>query len=215
MVDTRISALTAVASVAAANELAVNEAGTSKKATAQQIAEYIFKRIAGSSGAAGDYITIQNLTADSADITSTTPSVVMTTTLVGVGTWKFKYTFIYQTAATTTGIGAAVNHTGTVTQFASHLKQVNTLATASNGIGEDLVSAAAGLIYEARPELAKDTVTFKTVGVGNINTDILAVLEGLIVVTVTGSLELKVSTEVASSAVRIMADSMLELIKVE
>jgi hypothetical protein len=40
MADTKISDLTGVASVAGTNEFAVNEAGTSKKATAAQIATY-------------------------------------------------------------------------------------------------------------------------------------------------------------------------------
>jgi hypothetical protein len=39
--DTKISALAAVSAVAAANEFAVNEAGTSKKATAAQLRTYI------------------------------------------------------------------------------------------------------------------------------------------------------------------------------
>jgi hypothetical protein len=41
MADTKISALTAVASVAGANEFAVNEAGTEKKASATQIAAFV------------------------------------------------------------------------------------------------------------------------------------------------------------------------------
>jgi hypothetical protein len=40
MADTKISALTAVASVAGANEFAVNEAGTSKKASGTQLAAF-------------------------------------------------------------------------------------------------------------------------------------------------------------------------------
>jgi hypothetical protein len=40
MADTKISALAAVAAVAGTNEFAVNEAGTSKKATATQIAAF-------------------------------------------------------------------------------------------------------------------------------------------------------------------------------
>lgn len=40
MADTKISALTGVASVAGANEFAVNEAGTSKKASATQLAAF-------------------------------------------------------------------------------------------------------------------------------------------------------------------------------
>ena len=47
------------------------------------------------------------------------------------------------------------------------------------------------------------------------NTDVMDVLEGLVVVTVSGSLELKIRTEVDTSAFRIMADSCLELIKLE
>ena len=39
-------------------------------------------------------------------------------------------------------------------------------------------------------------------------------MEGLIVVTVSGSLELKMATEVNASAVRIMADSILQLHKI-
>lgn len=41
MADTKISALSAVASVAGANEFGVNEAGTSKKASASQIAVFV------------------------------------------------------------------------------------------------------------------------------------------------------------------------------
>ena len=41
MADTKISALSAVSSVAGTNEFAVNEAGTSKKASATQIAAFI------------------------------------------------------------------------------------------------------------------------------------------------------------------------------
>ncbi len=41
MADTKISALTAAAAAAAANELAINEAGTSKKVTMAQVATYV------------------------------------------------------------------------------------------------------------------------------------------------------------------------------
>ena len=49
MSDTKISALPAATAVLAADEFAVNEAGTSKKVTAAQIATY-----AGGSGGASD-----------------------------------------------------------------------------------------------------------------------------------------------------------------
>jgi len=44
MADTKISALSAATAVAAANELAINEAGTSKKITAEQLKDYIAPR---------------------------------------------------------------------------------------------------------------------------------------------------------------------------
>jgi len=215
MADSRISDLTAASAAAAANELEINEAGTSKKLTMAQIAAYLMTRVAGSSGAAGPYKTLQNLTANSADQTSTTPAAVMTTTGVGAGTWHFRYTVIYQTAATTTGIKLNVNHTGTVTQFQSLLSISDTSATASTGVGKGIATAAIGGVVGSWPERAINTTTFATVGVTDINADILAVLEGIIVVTATGSLELKLGTEIAASAVRLMADSCLELTKVE
>jgi len=44
MADTKISALTAASAAAAANEFAINEAGTSKKVTASQIRDYVAPR---------------------------------------------------------------------------------------------------------------------------------------------------------------------------
>lgn len=41
MADTKISALTAASAAAAANELAINEAGTSKKVSVDQLQQYL------------------------------------------------------------------------------------------------------------------------------------------------------------------------------
>ncbi len=67
MPDTKISALTAAASALAADEIPVNEAGTTKKLTVEQLAAYLNVRINGNSGAAGEYKTLQKLSANSAD----------------------------------------------------------------------------------------------------------------------------------------------------
>lgn len=170
-------------------------------------------RIAGNSGAAGADFTAQHLTANSADQTSVTPAAVMTTTGVGVGTWLFRYTVIFQTAATTTGIRLNVNHTGTVTLFQSRLSFTDTSATAATGVGKGLATAAIGSVPSEYQEQAKDTTTFASVGVAVINSNILATLEGIIVVSVSGDLQLKLGTEVAASAVRLMANSSLLLVK--
>lgn len=68
MADTKISALTAVSSVADANEFAVNEAGTSKKATAAQLLSYVGESVRNAStssqtinSATTAYVTNSNL----------------------------------------------------------------------------------------------------------------------------------------------------------
>jgi hypothetical protein len=87
-------------------------------------------------------------------------------------------------------------------------------ATAATGVGLGIAGAAVGRVFSAYAEAVKDTTTFASVGVVTINADIPVIVEGLVVVTVSGSLELKLGTEVAASAVRLMADSLLELTKV-
>lgn len=214
MADTKISGLTAATVAAAANEFAINEAGASKKLTLQQIADFLFTRINGSSGAAGPYKTLQKLSSNSADQTSTTPAVVMTTTGVGAGWWHFRYTVIYQSAATTTGIRLNVNHTGTTGQFTSLMQFMDTAATAATGVGKGVSTTAIGSVPSVYAERVKNTTSFASVGVTDINADIQAEVEGFVEVTVSGSLELKLGTEVASSAVRLIAGSMLELTKI-
>jgi hypothetical protein len=171
-------------------------------------------RINGSSGAAGADLTWQKLSANSADITSTTLTVVMTTTGVGVGTWHFRYVVIYQAAATTTGIRLAVNHTGTTGLFSAQWSQVDVSAAASTGVGDGITAAAVGGVVGAYAERVKNVGTVASVGVDVINSNIMAIVEGVVVVTVSGSLELKLATEVAGSAARLMADSFLELNKI-
>lgn len=214
MVDTKISALTAATAVVDANEFAINEAGTSKKVTAAQIEAYLTTGIAGNSGAAGQRQTTMCLSADSSDVTVTTQTTVMTVTGVGAGTWRLKGTLIYQTAATTTGIGITVDHTGTVTRFVSNWIHITTGGTAATGISDQSTATAAGQMVEGKAERAKDTRSSFTVGVDTANADELAVLDCVIIVTVTGQIELKIASEIGGSAVRLKAGSLLELTKV-
>ena len=216
MPDTKISALTAVVSVAGANEFAVNEAGVSKKASATLIADFIIKRINGSSGAVGEYITLQKLTANSPDVTTIALSAsIMTVTGLGVGVWKFKYTLFYQTAALTTGIAFGVNHTGTTNFFNATWRHITTGTTATTGVGDDVQAVVAGTDVEGKSGSTINAVIGSaSAGVATINANICAILEGILEVTVSGDLELKIASEVAGSAVRVMARSCLELTKI-
>jgi hypothetical protein len=214
MADTKVSALPGITTVVDATEFPVNDGGTSKKATASQIEAYLHTGIAGNSGAAGQRQTIIVLTADSADNTTTTQTTVMTVTGVGTGTWRVKGTLVYQTAATATGIGITLNHTGTVSRFVSNWIQLTTGGAAATGIGDQATATAGGQLVEGKAERVKDTRSSFTVGVDTANADELVVLDAVIIVTATGQLELKIGSEVGGSAVRLMAGSILELSKV-
>ena len=175
------------------------------------------QRISGNSGAAGPAMTWQVLTGDSATCnTVALCASVMTTTGVGVGTWKFVYTLIYQTANVNTGISFALNHTGTVGKMRAMWRNVTTGGAAATGVGDSVAATNAGQLVEGKSGGTLNAVIGSaSAGVDTANTDILAVLEGLIVVTATGDLQLKLGSEVAASAVKIMADSTLELNKIE
>lgn len=171
-------------------------------------------KIAGSSGAAGTDITLQKLTSNSSDVTTTTlSSSVMSTTGVGAGTWRFRYTIFYQTAATTTGIGFGINHTGAGTTMpAASWIQTTTGGAAATGVGDNVAGTVAGQLAEGKSGTTLNAIIGSaSAGVAVINTNVMATLEGVIVVTNSGTLELKISSEVSSSAVRLMANSVLEL----
>lgn len=171
-------------------------------------------RISGASGAAGADLTWQRLSADSASITTITLSAsVMTTTGVGAGTWKFKYSLIYQTVATTTGINFGVNHTGTTGAFVTSSWFVTSGGAAATALGDQVTSNTANLV-EGKSQRTKGSVFGSTLGVDTVNADMLMVIEGIIIVTVSGSLELTIASEVSGSGVKLMANSILELHKI-
>lgn len=214
MADTKISALTAASAAAAANEFAINEAGASKKLTLQQIADFLVKRAAAATIVAGEYTTQLVLAANSADITGLTLTAVMSITGVGAGRWYFKCQLIYQTTVVTTGIGVAVNHTGTLTQFLAEWRHSDTLNTASNKAPSGAYANAAGAVYDSQGTRTKNTLIGNvTLSVDSANTDMLTVIEGFFVVSVTGTLEIKLEAEAAALVVRAMQGSYLELVK--
>ncbi len=174
-------------------------------------------RIAGASGAAGADLTWQNLTADAADVTTTALSAaIMSTTGVGAGTWKFKYTLICQCDVAAAGIGFGVNHTGTVGKFRAMCLSITTGATAATGVIDDDTATVAGQMAEGKQEGVLNAVIGSTfAGAATVDADFMVIVEGILVVTATGTMELKISSETAGSAVRVMADSVLELHKIE
>lgn len=154
------------------------------------------------------------LTANSADTLVVLPSTVMTTTDVGVGTWHFEYTILFQTAATTTGIKIANNHTGTVSTYQMHSDFLSTGGAAATGVADGIAAVTLAGLHEGHAERVLNTSSKASAGVATINANQLLIVRGLLVVTATGSLQFSVGSEVAASAVRVMANSFLELTKI-
>lgn len=214
MADTKISALPAATVAAAANELAINEAGTSKKLTVDLLREHIIKRTAGTTTAAGEYMTWLVLAANSGNITGVTQTVVMTMTGVGVGRYHFRCQLIYQTTATTTGIDVSVNHTGTTTQWLAEHRFATTGTTATTAAASNAAVGATGNTYEGQGSITKNAlIGAGTVSVAAANSDHMSTIEGFFVVSVTGSLEIKMAAEAAALVCTARQGSFLELEK--
>lgn len=212
MADTKISALPAASVAAAVNEFAINEAGTSKKLTLQQIADFLVKRAAGTTVTAGPYKTWLVLAANSGDITGLVLTTVMSITAVPAGRYHFKCQLIYQTTAATTGKGVAVNFTGTLTQFVVEERQATTATTTATNAPTEIATTAAGNMYEAQGSRTKNVlIGAVSVSVDTANTDMMVTIEGFMVVSVQGDLQIKLEAELASLVVRAMQGSFLEL----
>ena len=212
MADLKITALTAHTAPIDTDVIPIVDitSSTTKKIA---LSEFLVKRVSGATGAAGNYLTWQVLSADSASQTSVTPATVITTTGVGAGTWKFVYTLIFQTAATTTGIRIANNHTGTVTTYQMTSHFLSTGGVAATGIHDAIAASATAGLNEGFGERVINTTSKASVGVATANANQIIVVEGILVISATGSLEFKLGTEVAASGVKLMAGSMLELSK--
>lgn len=217
MADTKISALTAATAAALANELAINEAGTSKKVTLQQVADLMKKRVAGATMVAGDYENWLVLAANSGNITGTGFVTVMEVTAVGAGRYWFRCELIYQTTATTTGINVTATHTGTTTTWIMRAGIPTTGGTAATKAAVSVAQATTLGLWETEVELTKGaaigTLSNFAISVNAANTNQIVVIEGSFIVTVSGSFQIQLSAELAALVCTAREGSFLELKK--
>jgi len=208
MADTKISALTAATGAAVANELAINEAGASKKISITQLVTLL--RTLGMPR-------VFRLAADHA-ISSTTATEVtdLGPVTLEAGTYMFQYMLIVQSATTTVGPMVGINFTGTaaVKAFRANWADGSTVLTAYTANMDDQgvkgLGVISGMASRAYTTTAPDLGT--TTGVTVVNVDILMVVEGILIVTASGDLELWHSSETATSTT-VKADSSLSVIR--
>lgn len=215
MADTKISALTAASAAAAANELAINEAGVSKKLTAEQLRTFIGPTlISGADGTSNQNAapseTWQILTANISNSATSAVNAMITRTLLNGGTYWYRYDIIAQSAATTTSHAFRVDFSGTVTKHLYHLFFPSAGVTAATGVVDQESDVTTGAIWAHQSTRVDATSLGPQTDVDTANADVHYVIEGILVCGSNGNLSLDWASEVAAQTT-IMAGTMLQL----
>lgn len=144
------------------------------------------------------------------NISSATPAKVTSLDLpLEAGTFQFEYWVIYQSSATGTGVKFDVNFTGTVTRIPWVQRWVDASATASTAAPDQDAVQAAGHVMGAFASRAKGTAGRGVLlSVDTANADMLTVIEGMLVCSTSGTLELYHGSEGALQT-SVMAGSSL------
>jgi hypothetical protein len=239
MADTKVSALSA-ATVALAQEIPVNDAGTSKKLTVQKVldaADLLAAAAAFTSGTT--FPVIQSAAAKEAtlaqlitylqtlgmprvlklgsqhSVSSTTGTKVTGLDMtLEAGTYQYKYDLLIQQATSTSdapqfGINFS---TGTAAVKAHGLRfwDATTAITAAvhimDNIGIKTAGFIDGMVSNAYTTTAPDMGT--TIGVAATGVNIYCIIEGIIVVTVQGNLELWRAAEGANASTTEIGSSL-------
>ncbi len=144
-------------------------------------------------------------------ISSTTATEVMQFANVQPGTYKIEWVIRWQSATTTVGIKFGVNFTGTAASPILQRRDVTTGTTAATGVADGTANAGTGQLVEGRASLVYTTAAPdlgpNTGGVDTANANQLSIIEGSIIVTAAGDLELWHGSETATSTT-VMAGSM-------
>ena len=199
MADTKVSALPAATVPLAGAELVpVVQGGTSKRVAVSDLR--------------GEQT--RTLTATQANSTVTAASATeLEYTSLAAGTYLLKYWIVYQSAATTTGVEFRLNFTGTATRLVATWYTLTTGGAAATGVADQATTLTAQMI-EGKGQRANNAATGPTQGVDTANADQFAVMEGVLTVTVAGTLQFMFNSEVAASAVTLQPGTTLTLQKV-
>lgn len=216
MPDTKISALTAAAAAAAANEFAINEAGTSKKLTLAQVTTFIGPLLTASAAAPATGAAHQgsapsvSLVLNTADNAVTTVETVLNITSVLAGTYFFEYYIVWRAGAATTGCSFAVDYTGTVTRVRATRYMQTTGTTAATGVSDGVSAVLTGTLVEHMSSNADNGALGPSTGVAATTEDQYDYIRGTMVVSTGGTLSLTMTGE-GNAAVTFMADSFVQL----
>lgn len=159
-------------------------------------------------------IVVKQLQSDQSNSTTTPTEVTGLSLVLDPGTYLFEYYLIYQAAATTTGVRFSVNHSGTVTAFVASVRWNDVSATASTAAPDQDQILATGAVVGSFAARAKSTAGWgTTVSVDSAAANMMMIIEGIMVVTVSGEIELWHGSEVAAAST-VKAGSALRVTKI-
>lgn len=151
----------------------------------------------------------KELASDASNSTTTAAEVTGLSLATATGNFAFRYYLRVQTSASGTAVKFAVNYDGTVTAFVYWYYAATSLATAADGVIDQTVSSTTGGLFCVEADRAKSTTALTAfVSIDTANADTLFVIDGMMVVTVAGNLELWHGSETAA-ATSVMAGSKL------
>ena len=206
MADTKVSALTAASVAAVANELPINEAGTSKKISITQLVTLL--QTLGMPR-------VLKLGSQHSIASATGTKVTGLDMTLEAGTYVYKYTLLIQQATSTSdapqfGINFSTG-TATVKAHGLWFWDATTVITAEVHIMDNIGIKTAGFISGMASNAYTTTTTDMgtTVGVAATGVNIPAIIEGIIVVTVQGNLELWRASEGANASTTEVGSSLV------
>lgn len=207
MADTKISALTAAGSAALANEIPINEAGTTKKITGTQLKTLL--------AAANGMPRVARLGSQHSISSATATKVTGLDMTLEAGTFVYKYSLLVQQATSTSdGPQFGINFsTGTAAVkmhglwFWDATSAITAQTMIMDNVGVKGFGYIDGVASNAYTTTAPDMGT--TVGVAATGTNMLAIIEGIIIVTVQGNLELWRGSEGANASTTEVGSSLV------
>jgi len=150
------------------------------------------------------------LGADQSNSTTTPTRVTGLSTPTGVGTFIFRCYVVYRSTALGTGVKLSMDYTGTVTKFVYNEMFPGTSALASDAAPNQAAAGGTATIMNAFSARAKSQAGIgTTVSVDTADADMLTIIEGLMVVTVAGSLDLWHGSEGAVQTTVLAGSSMV------
>lgn len=144
---------------------------------------------------------VKSLSSDAtANSTTTAAKITSLDQLAGIGTFVFKYYIRYVTSVITTGVKFSVNHTGSVSTFTAFMRYVDAAATAATGAPKQNQNATtAGVMGSYSSRAISTAANMGPTLSADATSDMMIIIEGLMIVTVSGNIELYHASETAAS----------------